>query len=89
MAHGGSRGRKDALKLHRGDHVGEFGVLVIVKFGWIKCAETRCKNYSADVESFSFFFMIEINRASRAKLFACAAFTLLDKDTGITVDAIL
>ena len=89
MTHRRTGGREDAFKLHGGDHVGEFGILVVIKFGWIKCAKTRCQNNGADVEGFSFFFLIKINSACRAKLFACTAFSLLDINTGIAVDAIL
>jgi hypothetical protein len=89
MTHGRSGGREDAFKLHSGDHVGEFGILVVIKFGWIKGAKTRCQNNRTDVEDFRFLFLIKINSACRAKLFACTAFSLLDINTGIAVDAIL
>jgi hypothetical protein len=89
MTHGRPGGREDAFKLHGGDHIGEFGILVVIKFGGIKRAKTRCQNNRADVEGFRFFFLIEINSACRTKLFTCAAFSLLDINTGIAVDAIL
>ena len=88
MAHGRAGGRQDTLELHGGNHIGEFGILVVVKFGWVKGIKARCQNHRTDVEGFGCFFLIEINRTGGAEFLTGTALALLNINTGITVDAV-
>ena len=88
MTHSGTGGRQDAFELHGGHHIGEMGILIIIKFRWIKGIKTRRQNDGADIEGFGGFLLIKINSVGRAKFLAGAAFALLNINAGIPVDAI-
>jgi len=88
MTRGRARGGQNPLKLHGGDHVGEFGVLVIVEFGGVKGGKARRQNHGPDVDGVDLFFLIKINRIRRAKLFAGAALAFLNVNATVAVNAI-
>ena len=88
MSHRWSRCGQDALKLKRGEHVGQFGVLVVIKFGRIKGRKTGRQYNCADLEVFVLQFLVKIDSTGGAYFLTGPAFAFLDKDTAVAVNAI-
>ena len=88
MTHGRTGGRQDAFELHGRHHIGEMGILIVIKFRWIEGIKTRCQYHGTDVDGFGGFLLIEIYSTCGAELLAGAAFAFLHPDTVVTVDAV-
>ena len=79
-------GGKYPFELHTGDDIGQFGVLIIVKYRRIKGFKPGRHDDGSDVECKLRFCVIEINGLRGANLFAGAAFTLLQEYASVRID---
>ena len=79
-------GIHDSFKLKRRDDVGMLGVLEFVELGYVRNLEARCDNDCAILFFDDLVLLIELDRTSRADLFAKSALAGLEVKASCRVD---
>ena len=88
MAHPGTGGRKDALELQGGDHIGKRKVLVLLKGRGVEGLEAGGQDHRPHPDLALLVLLVVVNGPGRAELHTGLAFALLEVEAVFRVDAV-